>query len=180
VITYVYRSLYFAVSSTQAGSECWVSVRRIQKYLESPELSEQDSEKFDKQQNHAIELSSAAGGKDMPAPSSGADNTENPASRNADAITISNVTCYWDEADSKVKVGACGSGTDTGRAVALANINLSLKMNDLTCIVGAVGSGKSALLYALAGELAPSEGRIDRCHSSLAYAAQDSWIMNGA
>ena len=89
-------------------------------------------------------------------------------------MTVQDVTCHWNvtKTDSRV------SG-DNGGSVALHNINLSLQKNELTFIIGAVGSGKSALLYALAGELVPTRGRINRSHSSLAYAAQNPWIMNG-
>ena len=131
-----------------AGSECWVSVRRIQKFLESPELIVDNM-------------------------------SDNKTSFSTDvtcAIKLTNVTCCWDEArDSENSEEA-----DPGRTVALSNINLSLqKHGDLLCIIGAVGSGKSALLYALAGELAPSNGTIQRSYNSLAYAPQSPWIMNG-
>ena len=42
-----------------------------------------------------------------------------------------------------------------------------------------VGSGKTALLQAIAGELPPSKGAINRNFSSMAYATQDPWIMDG-
>jgi len=127
-----------------AGSECWVSVRRIQKYLESPELLV-DNDPF--------------------------------SSSDADcAIKLTDVTCYWDGNESSERNEEVGCG----RTLALSNVNLSLKRNgDLLFIVGAVGSGKSALLYALAGELAPSNGTVNRSYKSLAYASQSPWIMNG-
>jgi ABC-type nitrate/sulfonate/bicarbonate transport system ATPase subunit len=90
-------------------------------------------------------------------------------------ITLNDVTCYWDEG----KGGVDDVEIDDSRAVALRKINLSLKKNELTFIVGAVGCGKSALLYALAGELLPDHGQITRSYSTLAYAAQNPWIMNG-
>ena len=127
-----------------AGSECWVSVRRIQKYLESPELH--------------------------------VDNDPTSLSHSDCAIKLTDVTCYWDGTKSSER----NEEVKYGRTVALSKVNLSLKKNgDLLFIVGAVGSGKSALLYALAGELAPSNGTVNRSYKSLAYASQSPWIMNG-
>eukprot|EP00986_Skeletonema_menzelii_P009118 scaffold4065_cov211-Skeletonema_menzelii.AAC.1 len=62
--------------------------------------------------------------------------------------------------------------------VALSDISLSLEAGKLYCLIGVVGSGKSALLAALAGEMPVSEGKIERNYASLSYAVQDSWIMN--
>jgi ATP-binding cassette subfamily C (CFTR/MRP) protein 4 len=63
--------------------------------------------------------------------------------------------------------------------LALENIDLELKLGELTCIIGSVGGGKSALIQALAGELPPQTGTIERNYSKLAYASQDPWIMDG-
>jgi ATP-binding cassette subfamily C (CFTR/MRP) protein 4 len=52
-------------------------------------------------------------------------------------------------------------------------------LKSLTCIIGSVGSGKSALLQALVGELPLSSGILTRCCKTLSYAAQDPWIMDG-
>lgn len=64
--------------------------------------------------------------------------------------------------------------------MALDNINANFAEGQLTCILGEVGSGKSALLQLLAGELAMSHGKHYRkAGYSIAYAQQDPWIMNG-
>ena len=52
-------------------------------------------------------------------------------------------------------------------------------MGELTAVIGAVGSGKSALLQAMIKELPVSSGKIQRHYQSLSYAAQDPWIMDG-
>lgn len=73
----------------------------------------------------------------------------------------------------------CHTKHDGTSDTALSNIDLTLNHNNIYCVIGAVGSGKSALLQALVGELPVSDGRLIRRSSSLAYAAQDPWIMNG-
>ena len=62
---------------------------------------------------------------------------------------------------------------------ALTDVTLDLKRGQLTCLVGAVGSGKSALLQLLVGELPINSGVVERKYGNLAYAAQDPWIMGG-
>lgn len=47
----------------------------------------------------------------------------------------------------------------------------------LTVIVGTVGAGKSGLLQALIGDLAPRSGRVDVA-GSIAYSSQVAWILN--
>lgn len=67
----------------------------------------------------------------------------------------------------------------SGLIVAIADATLELRSGELTCIIGEVGGGKSALLQMLAGELPPSFGSVRRRRSSIAYAPQDPWIMDG-
>lgn len=45
------------------------------------------------------------------------------------------------------------------------------------CVVGRVGSGKTSLVQALLGEMERESGRV-AVGGSLAYAAQQAWIVN--
>lgn len=62
--------------------------------------------------------------------------------------------------------------------VALKNINFQAKKGELSCIVGKVGSGKSALLQSLLGALFRVKGNAI-VHGNVAYVSQVPWIMNG-
>lgn len=62
--------------------------------------------------------------------------------------------------------------------VALKNINYQAKKGELSCIVGKVGSGKSAFLQSLLGDLFRVKG-FATIHGSVAYVSQVAWIMNG-
>jgi ATP-binding cassette subfamily C (CFTR/MRP) protein 4 len=140
-------------------SECWVSIGRIQKFLESPELETKTK-----------------------APLLGDDS-------NDDAMVISNATCHWNirrsTPISMIPTNTTGEENSdefesAGLIVALNNINLEFAVGQLTCIIGEVGSGKSALIQMLAGELPPSTGTIrQKPDLTMSYAPQDPWIMDG-
>ncbi len=135
-------------------TEAKVSIGRIQKFLQTPE--------------HRIEV---------------------PAINDSDVssttvITLSNATCYWNY-DGNPTFSSRGDPEDVDYnphlIMALDNINANFAAGQLTCILGDVGSGKSALLQLLAGELALSNGSHNRkAGYSIAYAQQDPWIMGGS
>ncbi len=66
----------------------------------------------------------------------------------------------------------------TFRNVLLSNVNVKVATGTLCAVVGPTGSGKSGLLKALIGDLAPHKGRVG-VKGSIAYAAQTAWIQNG-
>lgn len=106
-------------------------------------------------------------------------------------ISLNGVTCLWDSVMSSSRTNNLETGfvalstlstsefESSAKKVALCNISLDLEAGKLYCIIGPVGSSKSALLQAISGELLPFNGTIDRRTASIAFAAQDPWIMNG-
>lgn len=96
------------------------------------------------------------------------------------AISLEGVGCNWNDVkrvDGKVESES--QLEDKSHLAALTDINLSFQRGQLTCLVGPVGSGKSAVLMAIVGELPVKSGTLKRNYRSLAYAAQDPWIMDG-
>ncbi|KAK6334593.1 hypothetical protein TWF718_010050 [Orbilia javanica] len=59
----------------------------------------------------------------------------------------------------------------------IQDINLSISRHELLAIVGTVGSGKSSLLAALAGDMRKTNGTITQ-GASMAYCPQSAWIQN--
>lgn len=84
------------------------------------------------------------------------------------AVLISNGTFLWSERKQN-------SGSSN---VALKNINFESKKGSLDCIVGRVGSGKSAVIQAILGDLHKDSGTVN-VHGKVAYVSQVPWIMNG-
>ncbi|KAK0521189.1 hypothetical protein OC834_006756 [Tilletia horrida] len=60
---------------------------------------------------------------------------------------------------------------------ALSNMDLAIPRGELVAVVGRIGSGKSSLLSALAGEMRKRSGTVS-FGGSVAYVAQQSWIQN--
>uniref|UniRef100_A0A8D8PRR9 Multidrug resistance-associated protein 5 n=2 Tax=Cacopsylla melanoneura TaxID=428564 RepID=A0A8D8PRR9_9HEMI len=66
---------------------------------------------------------------------------------------------------------------DVERNIALVDINFFAPKGKLVGICGAVGSGKSALLYAILSQLRSSGGKLSR-EGNCAYVSQEAWITN--
>ena len=68
---------------------------------------------------------------------------------------------------------------------ALYNASISVGPGEIVAIVGDVGSGKTALVKSLIGELSPVQGRDSLhmprvlVHGSIAYCAQEAWLPKG-
>ena len=56
------------------------------------------------------------------------------------ALSLRNLSCYWDF----TAINRSDSNDDS-RVLALDNINVDLRMNELTCVIGSVGSGKTGM-----------------------------------
>ena len=97
-------------------------------------------------------------------------------------LKMSGVTCRWNSIESS---GASNSKLDEkekendASPIALSDISLEFSTGKLYCVIGKVGSGKSALLQCLAGELSPTKGQIFRQFVKLSYAEQEPFIVDG-
>ena len=142
-------------------SECYVSCARIQAFFELPE------QKMDALENGPSTSACMATHQDIALHDS------------KEVLSLSDVTCHW-KGWMDPYAGDEKQCTEEDLPVALSGISLSCRTNQLYCVIGKVGSGKSAFLQALAGELAVSKGTIRRSYKTLSYCAQSPWIMNGS
>lgn len=85
---------------------------------------------------------------------------DNPVLPNDVTVSIKDATFSWDSEN-----------------IALSNIDFNAKSGQLTCIVGKVGTGKTALIKAILGEVPISKGSVS-VNGSIAYCAQQPWIQN--
>ncbi|CCE80487.1 Piso0_003604 [Millerozyma farinosa CBS 7064] len=83
------------------------------------------------------------------------------------AVSVKDGTFLWSK-----------SKTHDAYKVALSKINFEAKKGTLNCVVGKIGSGKSALIQAILGDLYRLEGEVT-LRGKVAYVSQIPWIMNG-
>jgi ATP-binding cassette subfamily C (CFTR/MRP) protein 4 len=209
ILLYAYAVIH---SYYQGLSECWVSVRRIQAFLEIPEIravnEKHTSSSMEKPESLIMKPSSSSLTPEIKIARFGSiseslidsrDLTESPMvsdTGNGKVFSLEHVTCCWNAVaetvgtveattDLDMELNLTNSGVKhdnndiTLSDVALSNVTVDFEMNSLTFIIGVVGSGKSALLQALIGELPVAQGCLKRKYDSLAYSPQDPWIMNG-
>jgi ATP-binding cassette, subfamily C (CFTR/MRP), member 1 len=61
----------------------------------------------------------------------------------------------------------------------IRNINMSIGRDELVAIIGSVGSGKSSLLSALAGDMRKTGGKV-KIGATRAFCPQSAWIQNAS
>ena len=81
-----------------------------------------------------------------------------------DAIIIRNGTFGWSSSDGSV----------------LRDISLSIRISQLSMIIGPVACGKSTLLKALLGETPSSQGFVYVSTTEVAFCDQTPWLINGS
>ncbi|KAI4095607.1 MAG: hypothetical protein LQ344_001538 [Seirophora lacunosa] len=79
-----------------------------------------------------------------------------------EAVRIRNATFTWDKSRN-----------------CLEDVNFAAHKEELCCVVGRVGSGKSSLLQAILGDVWKIHGEVV-VHGRTAYVAQQSWVMNAS
>ena len=81
-----------------------------------------------------------------------------------------------------------GDGVTAGTGFTLSKCDFEIKRGELVCVVGAVGSGKTAIVSALLGDMVP-ESSIDEKHNSdkiisingtVAYCSQSPWVQSAS
>ena len=104
--------------------------------------------------------------------------TSHTDSTNTDLVlSLKGVRCYWNDVEVLDITGNKRNKNDL--VLALDKVSFDLRKGELLAVIGTVGSGKSALLQAIVGEMSVASGSISRGYKSLAYAAQDPWVMDG-
>ncbi|KAK9441882.1 multidrug resistance-associated protein 1 [Metarhizium brunneum] len=80
----------------------------------------------------------------------------------AESVALREATFTWDRQQTNL---------------AIEEVNFTGRAGELCCVVGRIGSGKSALIHAILGSLHKVKGTV-AVHGSVAYMAQDTWLLN--
>lgn len=160
--------------------DAWVSIGRLQDYLLAEELTDETTP--DDNLDYAIEISDGAftWERSMNKMES-FQNERTKAERREDRKQRKQLR--KDEAarekyrEDNPETATVSTGTTGLEPFTLKNINLQVGRNELIAVVGGVGSGKSSLLAALAGDMRKTEGSV-KCGARVAYCPQYAWIQN--
>ncbi|CAK1546528.1 unnamed protein product [Leptosia nina] len=133
--------------------ESYISVKRIQEFLLLPEVEKN----VDLWKIFGDDKNGYSAGKSLL-------KTE----PRAELIKFKDFTASWSNSEET-----------KGQQPALSDINLTIKPNTLTTIIGPVGSGKSTLLMSILEELPPSSGEL-AVNCTVSYAAQESWLFDAS
>ena len=151
--------------------DAWGSVFRIQEYLMSEEQDE--DAKFDEAAKDAVQMEHA-------------DFTwERTASRDSDNPHIKTIKTEKkaEKTDSKLRASGeispdnASTLVEDQEAFKLHDMHFSIGRNELVAVIGSVGSGKSSLLAALAGDMRKTKGEVI-LGASRAFCPQYAWIQN--
>lgn len=95
----------------------------------------------------------------------------------AAAVELRNASFTWERGLSAEKAVASESASASQSVFQLHGLDLTVQRNELLAVVGTVGSGKTSLLAALAGEMRRTGGTMV-LGASRAFCPQYAWIQN--
>ncbi|KAI8844889.1 hypothetical protein BC829DRAFT_445862 [Chytridium lagenaria] len=151
-----------------------VSVGRIQKFLDSPEL-----EKYEAKRDVVVEEGVDLGFKDGWFSWHVADEPEETSTKKKGKNSTDETTPLLSSSSSSSTLTTLTDSTQSPTAAfTLRNLTLSLPIHGLTIITGSTGSGKSSIIQALLGEMKRVSGEKYLPTGGVAYVAQTSWLMN--
>ncbi|CAK7564171.1 MAG: ATP-binding cassette transporter yor1 [Sporothrix epigloea] len=157
-------------------TDAWTSIKRIQEFLLSEE-QEEDVE-WKPEGPNAVEMHDASFTWERV-----------PSQQTEEAAGDKNATSTKKEqkkelAETARPASLDGSGGDTASTLVeepepfkLHDLNFSIARNELVAVIGSVGSGKSSLLAALAGDMRKTSGEVV-LGASRAFCPQYAWIQN--
>ncbi|KAH8598215.1 ABC multidrug transporter-like protein [Bisporella sp. PMI_857] len=166
--------------------DAWSSIYRIQEYLLSEEQN--DDPKIDESAENAVEMQKADFTWERTATQ---DPSENPATKQTKSeikAEKKDKKQNTKDQNSAAKLGAdisSGDSTQDDAATLTENtepfrlhdMSFTIGRNELVAVIGGVGSGKSSLLAALAGDMRKTKGDVIM-GASRSFCPQYAWIQN--
>jgi ATP-binding cassette subfamily C (CFTR/MRP) protein 1 len=164
------------------------SVKRISEFLDAEEL--QDEATWDTGNNHAISVDHASftweqntsqhaeGHNERPPKGENQTKEQKKAATDQSKILGKGTSLPANSNIPALSTPSSGPIAEEEKPPFQINdINLSIGRNELIAVIGSVGSGKSSLLSALAGDMRKTKGNIT-FGSSRAFCPQYAWIQN--
>ncbi|KAF4120533.1 ABC-type multidrug transport system, ATPase and permease component [Geosmithia morbida] len=152
--------------------DAWSSMGRIEKFF----MEEDEQEAFEHVESlpNAIELHNANFTWEQAAAqeTEGDDKKAGKKSAGNGAINANKITGISTAGDDATSILA-----SEPEPFKLSDINLDVSRNELIAVIGTVGSGKSSLLSALAGDMRKTSGEVI-LGASRAFCPQYAWIQN--
>ncbi|GAB1214638.1 hypothetical protein ATERTT37_003802 [Aspergillus terreus] len=143
-------------------ADAWTALNRIQDFIFAEERKEDIH--HDKSLANAISMEHATFTWEQSPAEVGAEHLKGPEKRAKPAQAVA-------ESKSTLEV------QEPGEPFRLTDVCLEIGRNELVAVIGTVGSGKSSLLSALAGEMRLEEGCV-RLGTTRAFCSQYAWIQN--
>jgi len=159
-------------------ADAFVSLRRLQKYFTLSEAAATTKKiEFEHEDgvDHVVEK-------------------RKPNAKGDVLARVTNGSFYWNDPNAVVEEpknedGATQMSDEKGEEDAaptqavpkgpfLQDVQLELKRGELTVVVGSVGSGKTALISALLGEMIATEDSKVQINATVSYVAQTAWVQS--
>ncbi|KAI1199553.1 P-loop containing nucleoside triphosphate hydrolase protein [Nemania serpens] len=154
--------------------DAWSSMKRIQSYMLSED--QEDAAEFKPENESAVEIKHASFTWER-TPTQEDDQSKKGASPKKD---------IKQPAKTKEVAETSESNSDTASTLAearepfkLEDLNLAIGRKELIAVIGSVGSGKTSLLAALAGDMRRTSGEVV-LGASRAFCPQYAWIQNAS
>ncbi|KAI1754416.1 P-loop containing nucleoside triphosphate hydrolase protein [Xylaria castorea] len=157
--------------------DAWSSMKRIQDYMLSED--QEDAAVLEPENESAVEISDA---------SFTWERTPTQANDKAGAAGKKGAPKKGSKQSAKTEKGAETSESNSDTASTLVeerepfkieNLNLAIGRKELIAVIGSVGSGKTSLLAALAGDMRKTSGEVV-LGASRAFCPQYAWIQNAS
>ncbi|CAK7228776.1 ATP-binding cassette transporter yor1 [Sporothrix curviconia] len=161
-------------------TDAWTSVKRIQEFLlaeeqeeevewkpEGPNAVEMHDASFTWERTPTQETDEVTGGKKSATAKKDLKKKEAAAAKAARPVS----------SDGSAGDDTASTLVEEPEPFKLNNLNFSIGRNELVAVIGSVGSGKSSLLAALAGDMRKTNGEVV-LGASRAFCPQYAWIQN--
>ena len=158
--------------------DAWSSMKRIQDFLLEEEQEDDVIEKWDGP--NAIELQNAAfTWEKSPANEGDSKDKKDKTDKKNGKKNITEKAADQGQPLQEGRPGSSGKNTlvEEREPFKLQDLNLEIGRNELIAVIGSVGSGKSSMLSALAGDMRKTAGDVVY-GASKAFCPQYAWIQN--